>query len=51
MCAGAGGLALGLQSAGFRHVTLHDNHKPSIESLKLSDRMAAIASGALCVRT
>ncbi|UIJ81752.1 DNA cytosine methyltransferase [Rhizobium leguminosarum] len=34
LCAGAGGLALGLQSAGFRHVALYDNHKPSIESLK-----------------
>ncbi len=34
LCAGSGGMALGLQSAGFEHVALYDNYKPSIQTLR-----------------
>ncbi|MGR9203948.1 DNA cytosine methyltransferase [Rhizobium leguminosarum] len=33
LCAGAGGMSLGLQASGFEHVALYDNYKPSIKTL------------------
>ncbi|ARO23700.1 DNA cytosine methyltransferase [Rhizobium sp. S9] len=36
LCAGGGGMALGLQAAGFQHVALYDNYKPSIETLQIN---------------
>ncbi|WP_327212268.1 DNA cytosine methyltransferase [Rhizobium beringeri] len=34
LCAGSGGMALGLQAAGFQHIALYDNYKPSIKTLE-----------------
>ncbi|TBY27426.1 DNA cytosine methyltransferase [Rhizobium leguminosarum] len=34
LCAGGGGMALGLQAAGFQHLALYDNYKPAIKTLK-----------------
>ncbi|WP_421424082.1 DNA cytosine methyltransferase [Agrobacterium rosae] len=34
LCAGAGGMAIGLQAAGFKHVALFDKHNPAVETLR-----------------
>lgn len=38
VCAGAGGTALGLHRAGFRHVLLVDNDEPACETLRQNGR-------------
>ncbi|MCI9865226.1 DNA cytosine methyltransferase [Rhizobium skierniewicense] len=34
LCAGAGGMSIGLQAAGFKHVALFDKHNPAVETLR-----------------